>query len=117
MKAERLQIVGVRDYWHIGPPLWLVALGEGGPAIANHNFVSQNDEAPKPLIVSLDDAFIQMRRYAHEEGYAGGYVLDFETGTIYYDTDEALAQAMRGTISRQRLQAAFPRLTRTSFSS
>lgn len=115
MDKSTLTIEG-KAWTFVGPPLEILVLdGEPDPMWSgrtNHLFSGRNDEEVQ--LIDLNDCFNYMKQWSAESDYVCGYVLDFSTGTVYYDKEKARERLER-TLPKKKLEKYFVNFIQRSF--
>ncbi len=102
------------DQRYIGEPLEAQSW-DGTYWSGYSNFLTSGSQVDEVSLIDLDDCMKRMKEFASEEGYAGGFVLDYKNRTVYYDNDVALAYLQEKKLPKRKLNTYFNNFTKRVF--
>ena len=81
------------------------------------NLLASNETTKrKASLKDLDDCFAWMKKWMADDDYQYGYVIDFSTRTIYYDSEEALAHILQKKVPKRNWDGFFKTFVQKDFS-
>lgn len=101
---------------HTGLPLAIYILEDGSWGGRTNFLCSNETEKNDADLIDLNDCFYWMKKWFTEDSCQGGYILDFSTKTIYYDTPETLAILQEKKIPKRKWDGYFQTFTQMDFS-
>ena len=107
-------IINGKAFQYVGQPLAANSLDKDTSWSGRSNMKPSNAEASVQLI-DLDDCFSCMSSWKESSDYVYGYVLDYATGTVYYDSPEALQHLQEKIFPARGLEDHFQILIQREF--
>lgn len=111
---EILEINGEQQQY-IGAPL-VAFMFDGDAWAGRSNFLASNQTTKNTIdLTDLQDCFKWMKKWSADSDYKSGYILDFSSKTVYYDTQDALVHLKEKKIPKRKWDNYFTSFKQMNF--